>query len=156
MANETLITVVGNLGNDPELRFTNSGAAVANFRIATAHREKDRETGEWRDGAKTWFNCSVWRETAENVAETLQKGTRVIAQGYLKTREYEAKEGGIGKSLELEIQAIGPELSYATARVQRVGRGGSNSQAHTPASAPQGPVGADPWASPSPTAEPPF
>lgn len=124
MAGETIITVVGNMVNAPELRFTPSGAAVANFTIASTPRAFDKQSGEWKDQEALFLRCSIWREAAENVSETLQKGQRVIAQGRLKARSYETKEGERRTSMELDVDEIGPSLRFATAQVQRAGRGG--------------------------------
>ena len=128
MAGDTTITVVGNLTADPELRFTPSGSAVANFTIASTPRAFDRQSNEWKDGETLFLRASVWREMAENVAETLTKGTRVVAQGRLKSRSYQTKEGENRTSMELEIDEIGPSLKYAKAVVTRTqqGNGGSN------------------------------
>lgn len=128
MAGETVITVVGNLTGDPELRFTPSGAAVANFTIASTPRTFDRQSGEWKDQEALFLRCSIWREAAENVAESLTKGQRVIAQGRLKARSYETKEGERRTSMELDVDEIGPSLRFATASVNRNGRSsGGNS-----------------------------
>ncbi|MHA7282426.1 single-stranded DNA-binding protein [Arthrobacter sp. TMS2-4] len=128
MAGETVITVVGNLTNDPELRFTPSGSAVANFTIASTPRTFDRQTNDWKDGETLFLRASVWREAAENVAETLTKGTRVVAQGRLKSRSYDTKEGEKRTVMELEVDEIGPSLRYASAKVTRTQRsGGGNS-----------------------------
>ncbi|GAB3194678.1 single-stranded DNA-binding protein [Nesterenkonia suensis] len=124
MAGETIITVVGNLTADPELRFTPSGAAVANFSIASTPRFFDRQANEWKDGETLFVRCSLWREAAENAAESLTKGTRVVAQGRLKARTFETKEGERRTSWELDVDEIGPSLRFATASVQRQGRGG--------------------------------
>ena len=124
MAGETIITVVGNVTADPELRYTQNGLAVANFTIASTPRSFDRASGEWKDGEPLFLRASVWREFAENVASTLQKGMRVIAQGRLKQRQYETKEGERRTSLELEVDEIGPSLRFATAQVSRAGGGG--------------------------------
>ena len=124
MAGETVITVVGNLVDDPELRFTPSGAAVANFRIASTPRTFDRQSNEWKDGDALFLSCSVWRQAAENVAESLQKGMRVVIQGRLKQRQYETREGEKRTVVELEVEEIGPSLKYATAKVARVQRSG--------------------------------
>ncbi|UGL61921.1 ssDNA binding protein [Arthrobacter phage EastWest] len=120
--NETTITVVGNLTNDPELRFTPSGAAVANFTIASTPRTFDRQANEWKDGETLFLRAAVWREAAENVAESLVKGTRVIASGRLKSRSYETKEGEKRTVIELEVDEIGPSLTYASAKVTRTAR----------------------------------
>lgn len=124
MAGETTITVVGNLTSDPELRFTPSGSAVANFTIASTPRTFDRQSNEWKDGETLFLRASVWREAAENVAETLTKGTRVVAQGRLKSRSYETKEGEKRTVMELEVDEIGPSLRYASAKVSRTQRSG--------------------------------
>jgi single-strand DNA-binding protein len=122
MAGETITTIVGNLTTDPELRFTPAGAAVANFTVASTPRFYDRESGEWRDGDALFMRCSLWRQAAENAAASLGKGTRVIAQGRLKQRSFETKEGDKRTVIELEVDAIGPELHYVTAKVSRAGR----------------------------------
>lgn len=128
MAGETTITVVGNLTADPELRFTPSGAAVANFTIASTPRTFDRQSSDWKDGETLFLRCSIWREAAENVAETLTKGTRVVAQGRLKSRSFDTKEGEKRTVMELEVDEIGPSLRYASAKVTRTQRsGGGNS-----------------------------
>ena len=124
MAGETVITVVGNLVDDPELRFTPSGAAVANFRIASTPRTFDKQTNEWKDGDALFLSCSVWRQAAENVAESLQKGMRVVVQGRLKQRSYETREGEKRTVVELDVDEVGPSLKYATAKVARVQRSG--------------------------------
>lgn len=126
MAGDTVITVIGNLTGDPELRFTPNGAAVANFTIASTPRNFDRASGEWKEGETLFLRASVWREAAENVAETLKKGMRVIAQGRLKSRSYETKEGERRTSMELEIEEIGPSLRFASANVNRNQRSGGN------------------------------
>lgn len=125
MAGETIITVVGNLTADPELRYTQTGLAVANFTIASTPRNFDRASNEWKDGEALFLRASVWREFAENVAGTLSKGSRVIATGRLKQRSYETKEGEKRTSFELEVDEIGPSLRYATAQVTRTTSGGS-------------------------------
>jgi len=152
MAGETVITVVGNLVDDPELRFTPSGAAVANFRIASTPRTFDRQTNEWKDGDALFLTCSVWRQAAENVAESLQKGMRVVVQGRLKSRQYETREGEKRTVFEIDVDEVGPSLKYATAKVtrtQRSGGGGGNG-------APQGggQQANDPWATPAPQGAP--
>ena len=124
MAGETSITVVGNLTADPELRFTPSGAAVANFTVASTPRTFDRQTNEWRDGEAMFLNCSVWRQAAENVAESLTKGMRVIVQGRLRARSYDDREGNRRTVFEVQVDEIGPSLRYATARVTRTPSGG--------------------------------
>ncbi|WP_153504621.1 single-stranded DNA-binding protein [Cumulibacter manganitolerans] len=123
MAGETVITVVGNLTADPELRFTPSGAAVANFTVASTPRTFDRQTNEWKDGEALFLRCSIWRQAAENVAESLTKGARVVVTGRLKQRSYETKEGEKRQVVELEVDEIGPSLRYATAKVTRASRG---------------------------------
>ncbi|MCA4133269.1 single-stranded DNA-binding protein [Arthrobacter sp. M4] len=122
MAGETTITVIGNLTNDPELRFTPSGSAVANFTIASTPRTFDRQSNEWKDGETLFLRASVWREAAENVAESLTKGMRVIVSGRLKSRSYETKEGEKRTVIELEVDEIGPSLRYASAKVNRTQR----------------------------------
>jgi len=124
MAGETTITLVGNLTADPELRFTPSGAAVANFTVASTPRTFDRQSNEWRDGDAMFLNCAVWRQAAENVAESLQKGMRVIVQGRLKSRSYETREGEKRTVFEVDVDEIGPALRYATAKVTRTSSGG--------------------------------
>src|SRR5437868_2576926 len=124
MAGETTITVVGNLTADPELRFTPSGAAVANFTVASTPRAFDRQTNEWKDGEALFLRCNVWRQAAENVAESLQKGMQVIVQGRLKQRSYETKEGEKRTVYELEVDEIGPSLKFATAKVTKASRQG--------------------------------
>src|SRR6266513_1906813 len=126
MAGETVITVVGNLTADPELRFTPSGAAVANFTVASTQRIFDRQSNEWKDGDALFMRCSIWREAAENVAESLTRGSRVIVQGRLKQRSYETREGEKRTVVELEVDEIGPSLKYATAKVNRTQRGSSS------------------------------
>jgi single-strand DNA-binding protein len=170
MAGETVITVVGNLVDDPELRFTPSGAAVANFRIASTPRTFDRQTNEWKDGEALFLSCSVWRQAAENVAESLTKGMRVVVQGRLKQRSYEDREGQRRTIVELEVEEVGPSLKYATAKVTRASRGsgggggfsGGGGEDPWAASAPaasapaSGAGGGDPWAAPAGGDEPPF
>ncbi|MFF5423536.1 MULTISPECIES: single-stranded DNA-binding protein [unclassified Streptomyces] len=125
MAGETVITVVGNLVDDPELRFTPSGAAVAKFRVASTPRTFDRQTNEWKDGESLFLTCSVWRQAAENVAESLQRGMRVVVQGRLKQRSYEDREGVKRTVFELDVEEVGPSLKNATAKVTKTaGRGG--------------------------------
>jgi single-strand DNA-binding protein len=126
MAGETVITVIGNLTNDPELRFTPSGQAVASFTIASTPRTMDRQTNEWKDGDTLFLRCSVWRQAAENVAESLHKGFRVIVQGRLKQRSFETREGEKRTVVELDVDEVGPSLRSATARVNRAGRPGGN------------------------------
>src|SRR3954463_414406 len=159
MAGETVITVVGNLTADPELRYTQNGLAVANFTIASTPRTFDRQANEWKDGEALFLRASVWREFAEHVAGSLTKGSRVIAQGRLKQRSYETKEGEKRTSIELEIDEIGPSLRYATAQVTRAagGGGGGGGQSRpqgadepwaTPGSASSGSGSADAWSTP--------
>ena len=124
MAGDTVLTVIGNLTADPELRFTASGAAVANFTVASTPRMFDRQSNEWKDGEALFMRCSIWREAAENVAESLTKGARVIVSGRLKQRSYETREGEKRTVVELECDEIGPSLKYATAKVNRASRGG--------------------------------
>jgi single-strand DNA-binding protein len=128
MAGETTITLVGNLTADPELRFTPSGAAVANFTVASTPRTFDRNTNEWRDGDAMFLNCAVWRQAAENVAESLQKGMRVIVQGRLKSRSYETREGERRTVFEVDVDEVGPALKYATAKVNRNAPGSGGGQ----------------------------
>ena len=123
MAGDTIITVVGNLTADPELRFTPSGAAVANFTVASTPRMFDRQTNEWKDGEALFMRCNVWRQAAENVAESLTRGARVVVTGRLKQRSFETKEGEKRTVIELEVDEIGPSLRYATAKVNKVSRG---------------------------------
>jgi single-strand DNA-binding protein len=146
VAGETIITVVGNLTSDPELRYTQSGQAVANFTIASTPRTLDRQTNEWKDGEALFLRASCWREFAEHVAGSLTKGSRVIAQGRLKQRSYETKEGEKRTSIELEIDEIGPSLRYATAQVTRAssGAGGGGGGAS------RGQVADQPWAASAP------
>ena len=139
MAGETVITVVGNLTADPELRFTPSGAAVANFTVASTPRFFDRSTSEWKDGEALFLRCSLWRQAAENVAETLTRGMRVIVQGRLRQRSYETKGGEKRTAVELEVDEIGPSLRYATAKVNKASRGGSGFGGQ--------PSGGGPWGS---------
>ena len=166
MAGETIITVVGNLVDDPELRFTPSGAPVANFRIASTPRTFDRQTNEWKDGDALFLSCSIWRQPAENVAESLQKGMRVVVQGRLKQRQYETREGEKRTVVELEVDEIGPSLRYATAKVTRTPRGGGGGFSGGGAPAGGGGYGGgggnygggqpanDPWATPAAPQQP--
>src|SRR5262245_48630443 len=124
MAGETVITLVGNLVDDPELRFTPSGAAVANFRVASTPRTYDRQSGEWKDGESLFISCSVWRQAAENVAESLQRGMRVIVQGRLKSRSYETRGGEKRTVFELDVDEVGPSLRNASAKVNKTTRSG--------------------------------
>ena len=126
MAGETTLTIIGNLVEDPELRFTPSGSAVANFKIASTPRTFDRNSNEWKDGESLFLRAAVWKEAAENVAESLTKGMRVIAQGRLKSRSYETKEGEKRTVIEFEVDEIGPSLKYANAKVNRTQRSGNN------------------------------
>jgi single-strand DNA-binding protein len=124
MAGDTVITVIGNLTADPELRFTPAGAAVANFTVASTPRVFDRNANEWKDGEALFLRCNIWREAAENVAESLTRGSRVIVQGRLKQRSYETREGEKRTVVELEVDEIGPSLRYATAKVNKASRSG--------------------------------
>ncbi len=124
MAGETPITVIGNLTADPELRFTPSGAAVANFTVASTPRTFDRQTNEWKDGEALFLNCSVWRQAAENAAESLVRGMRVIVSGRLKARSYETREGEKRTVFEIDVDEVGPSLKYATAKVSKTSRSG--------------------------------
>ena len=126
MAGETVITVVGNLTADPELRFTPSGAAVASFTIASTPRTFDRNTNEWKDGEALFLRCSIWRQAAENAAESLTRGMRVIASGRLKQRSYETREGEKRTVIELDVEEVGPSLKYASAKVNKTTRGSSS------------------------------
>ncbi|MFM9652783.1 single-stranded DNA-binding protein [Streptomyces galilaeus] len=143
MANETVITVVGNLVDDPELRFTASGVAVAKFRIASTPRVYDRQTSEWKDGDALFLTCSVWRQAAENVAESLTRGMRVIVQGRLKQRSYEDSQGVKRTVYELDVDEVGPTLARATAKVTKNPAGGGQRTASTN-------VEGDPWAGAKP------
>lgn len=150
MAGDTVITIVGNLTNDPELRFTPSGAAVANFTVASTPRSFDKNSNEWKDGETLFMRCSVWREVAENVAESLHRGTAVIVQGRLQSRSYETKEGEKRTVVELACDEVGPSLRRATAKVtkaQRGGGGGGQQGGWSGAAAASGGQPADdPWA----------
>ncbi|ASR83225.1 single strand DNA binding protein [Arthrobacter phage Abidatro] len=172
MSGETTITVIGNLTNDPELRFTPSGSAVANFTVASTPRTFDRQANDWKDGETLFLRCSIWREAAENVAESLTKGMRVIVSGRLKSRNYETKEGEKRTVVELEVDEIGPSLRYAQAKVQRTARSGGQGAGNgnwgggQTAGAPSSLPADDPWATPGvsnaggwgngPGSEPPF
>ena len=145
MAGETVITVVGNLVEDPELRFTPSGAAVAAFRIASTPSRFNKDTSKWEDGESLFLRCSVWRQAAENVAESLQRGMRVIVQGRLKQREWETKEGEKRTSYEIDVDEVGPSLKFATAKVVKTQRGGGGGFGG-------GQAADDPWASATPAA----
>jgi single-strand DNA-binding protein len=153
MAGETTITVIGNLTDDPELRFTPSGAAVAKFRVASTPRTMDRASGEWKDGEPLFLSCTVWRQAAENVAESLQRGSRVIVSGRLRQRSYETKEGEKRTVMELEVDEIGPSLRYATAKVQKMSRssgGGGFGSSGGGQGGGGGFAGDDPWATAAP------
>ena len=126
MAGDTTITVIGNLTDDVELRYTPSGAAVAKFRLASTPRFLDKPSGEWKDGEPLFLSCSVWRQAAEHVAESLTRGARVVVVGRLKQRSYETREGEKRTSLELDVDEVGPSLRYATAKVQKMSRSGGN------------------------------
>src|ERR1700750_1137214 len=126
MAGETVITVVGNLTADPELRFTTSGAAVASFTVASTPRTFDRQSNEWKDGEALFLRCSIWRQAAENVAESLTRGMRVVVQGRLQQRSFETREGEKRTVIELQVDEVGPSLRYATAKVNRTQRGSSS------------------------------
>ncbi len=173
MAGETVITVVGNLTADPELRFTPSGAAVANFTVAATPRTFDRQSGEWKDGDALFMRCNVWRQAAENVAETLTRGMRVMVSGRLRQRSFETREGEKRTVVELEVDEVGPSLKYATAKVNKVSRGSGGGGFGSDGgggggSAPRGGGGGnagydDPWGSAPPAGsgpaaddEPPF
>ena len=127
MAGDTVMTVIGNLTADPELRFTASGAAVANFTVASTPRTFDRASGEWKDGEALFLRCNIWREAAENVAESLTRGSRVIVTGRLKQRTFETREGEKRTVVEVEVDEIGPSLKYATAKVNKASRSGGGS-----------------------------
>ena len=153
MAGETVITVVGNLTGDPELRFTPSGAAVASFTVASTPRTLDKATNEWKDGEALFLRCSIWRQAAENVAESLQKGMRVVVQGRLQQRSYDTKEGEKRTVIEMQVDEIGPSLKYATAKVNRTTRGGGGGGGFggSPSGGGAGSAPADdPWASAAP------
>jgi single-strand DNA-binding protein len=162
MAGDTVITVIGNLTSDPELRFTPAGAAVANFTVASTPRTLDKQSGEWKDGEALFLRCSLWRQAAENVAESLTRGARVIVQGRLKQRSFETKEGEKRTVVELEVDEIGPSLRFATAKVNKVSRssGGGDFGGGAPSG---GTASEDPWGSAPPAGsgggfsdEPPF
>jgi single-strand DNA-binding protein len=147
MVGEPQINMVGNLVADPELRFTPSGVAAASLRIAVTPRSRDNATGEWKDGETVWLSGTVWRQYAENVAESLSKGTRVIVIGRLKQRSYETREGEKRTVYEVDIDDIGPALRYATAKIQKTGRGATTNDAAAAPAASGG--GNDPWGSPA-------
>nr|BFE64346.1 single-stranded DNA-binding protein [Dactylosporangium thailandense] len=156
-AGDTTITVIGNLTDDPELRFTPSGAAVAKFRVASTPRTMDRQTNEWKDGDPLFLSCTVWRQAAENVAESLTRGSRVIVSGRLKQRSYETREGEKRTVIELEVDEIGPSLRYATAKVQKMSRssgggggGGFGSGGNSGGGGGGGGYNDDPWANATP------
>jgi single-strand DNA-binding protein len=151
MAGDTQVTVVGNLTGDPELRFIQSGAAVVNFTVASTPRSFDRNTNEWKDGETLFLRCSLWREAAENVAESLTKGMRVIVSGRLVSRSWEAN-GEKRTVNELQVDEVGPSLKYATAKITRTQRANSAQGA----GAPQGGSDTDPWATAPSSDEPPF
>jgi len=156
VAGDTVITVIGNLTADPELRFTPSGAAVANFTVASTPRMFDRQTNEWKDGEALFLRCNIWREAAENVAESLTRGSRVIVSGRLKQRSFETREGEKRTVVELEVDEIGPSLRYATAKVNKASRsggggggfgGGGGGSRQAPQGGGGGAAGDDPWGS---------
>lgn len=145
MAGETLTTVIGNLTADPELRFTPSGAAVASFTVASTPRTFDRHSGEWKDGDPLFLRCNIWRQYAENVAESLTRGARVIVNGRLKQRSFETREGEKRTVVELDVDEVGPALRYATAKITKVSRGTGGGGQSTPPDDPWGsapPIGA--------------
>ncbi|MEU7995513.1 single-stranded DNA-binding protein [Micromonospora sp. NPDC049060] len=155
MAGDTTITVIGNLTDDPELRFTPSGAAVAKFRVASTPRFMDKASGEWKDGEPLFLACTVWRQAAEHVAESLQRGARVIVSGRLRQRSYETREGEKRTVIELEVDEIGPSLRYATAKVQKMSRSGGGGGGFGGGGGGGGQGGGggnfdDPWASAAP------
>jgi single-strand DNA-binding protein len=158
---DVTVTIIGNLTDDPELRFTPSGAAVANFTVASTPRILDKATNEWKDGDALFMRCSVWRQAAENVAESLQRGGRVIVTGRLRQRSYETKEGEKRTVVELEVDEIGPSLRFATAKVTKAARGGGGSYSGGQPSGGSSTAADDPWATPAATSggltdEPPF
>ena len=152
MAGETTISVIGNLVKDPELRFTQAGAAVANFTVASTPRTFDRASGEWKDGEALFLRCSIWRQAAENVAESLTRGMRVIVQGRLRQRSFDTKEGEKRTVIEMEVDEVGPSLRYSTAKVNKAERG-NYSSGNTPA---DDPWGSAPAGTSNFTEEPPF
>jgi single-strand DNA-binding protein len=163
MAGDTIITVVGNLTADPELRFTPSGAAVASFTIASTPRTFDRNTNEWKDGEALFLRCSLWRQAAENAAESLTRGMRVIAQGRLQQRSYETREGEKRTVIELQVDEIGPSLKYASAKVNRTQRGSGGGFGASGSEGGSAAPADDPWGSAPPAGggggfsdEPPF
>ncbi|MDP1852200.1 MAG: single-stranded DNA-binding protein [Candidatus Planktophila sp.] len=149
-AGDTTITMIGNLVDDPELRFTPSGAAVAKFRVASTPRYLDRQTNEWKDGESLFLQCQIWRQAAENVAESLTKGMRVILSGRLKQRSYETKEGEKRTVFEVEVDEVGPSLRNATAKVTKTQRAAGTSGGFT-APAASDSFTEDPWAAASST-----
>ena len=155
MANDTIITVVGNLTADPELRYTQNGVAVANFTIASTPRTFDRASNEWKDGEALFLRASVWREFAEHVASSLTKGARVVATGRLRQRSFETKEGEKRTSIELEVDEIGPSLRYATAAITRAS-GGASSSGGGGNSEWSAPAGGNDWGTPSAATESPW
>lgn len=160
MAGDTVITIIGNLTADPELRFTPNGAAVANFTVASTPRTYDRQSGEFKDGETLFMRCSIWREAAENVAESLVRGTRVVVSGRLKSRSFETKEGEKRTVMELAVDEVGPSLRYATAKVNKTQRGGGGGGFNQggqgggfggpQGGGPQGAPASDPWATGAP------
>jgi len=152
MAGETVITVIGNLVDDPELRYTPSGAAVAKFRIASTPRAFDKESNAWKDGEALFLTCSVWRQYAENVAESLSRGTRVIVQGRLKQRSYETREGEKRTVYELDVEEVGPALRFSTAKLNKsgAGSGGGGGRSFGGGGNSGGSAPDDPWASAAP------
>ena len=154
MSGETQITVVGNLTADPELRFTPQGAPVANFTVASTPRVFDKQANEWRDGDAMFLNCQVWRNSAENVAESLTKGMRVIVQGQLRSRSFETREGEKRTVFEVVVEEVGPSLKYATATVTRSQQQGQQGAGWSK-DRPEAKAGRDPWATAS-NDEPPF
>jgi len=152
MAGETTITIVGNLTADPELRFTPSGAAVANFTVASTPRTFDRQSNEWKDGETLFMRCSIWRDAAENIAESLHRGTRVIATGRLKSRSYDTKEGEKRTVIELDVDEVGPSLRYASAKVTKAERGSGSGGGFGGQGG--GQQAADPWATGGPAPAP--
>lgn len=146
MSGETSITIVGNLTADPDLRFSTSGAAVANFTVASTPRTFDRQANEWKDGEAMFLACSVWREAAEHVAETLTRGMRVIVQGRLRARTFDTRDGEKRTVFEVDVDEVGPSLRYATATVTRTTTGGAQQRQSRPAARPARKPPADPWA----------
>lgn len=152
MAGDTVITVCGNLVADPELKFLGTGAAVASFTIASTPRTFDRQSNEWKDGEALFLRCSIWRQAAENVAESLTRGMRVIAQGRLQQRSYETREGEKRTVIELQVDEIGPSLTFATAKVNRTARGSDSGRSISG----QAQSESDPWGAAPSTDTPPF